>query len=153
MRYWWFSKNSKFHWWRAFFDHTQPKTYKLFYKFLESIFACHKSSWFINSHLRYGWFKNSVIWLGKNILTPPKENFQIIFLQSVSVTALRLLKSDWLIAILTFPKWRFSNHLLSSFNLSQHARNHSDWPTFSWDMADLGLLKSDSLRAILTTSN
>ena len=28
------------------------------------------------------------------------------------------------------PKWKLSSHLLSSFSLSQHAKNHADWPTY-----------------------
>ena len=88
------------------------RIYKPPFMFLESISACQKSSWFINSYLRYNWFRNSAIWLVKSLF---------------DLTKLKNFKSTFL------------------FLQFQHARNHADWPCYSWDIANLKVTSATKL--------
>ena len=74
------------------FNYTQLKIFKfIFWLFLIYLFVCHKSSWFINSYLRKGLFKNSTIWLAKSILQT------VFYLPSIYLSMKKIILIDHII--------------------------------------------------------
>ena len=53
--------------WEHFQLYKTENLHKPSFMFLESISAWLKSNWFINSYLKYGWFKKAAIWLAEKI--------------------------------------------------------------------------------------
>ena len=59
---------------------------------------------------------------------------------SWDIAGLRILKLDWLRALLTIPDKKFTNHILHFLNLYLHATNQVDSLTLTRDVADSGIL-------------
>lgn len=89
----WF-KNPKI--WELFWA-CSTKILQTAFRFLGSIYACQKPSWFISSYPHNSWFKNSAF------LTHPTKTFKshFVFLQSLSTCK----KSRWTFSVPTPQKW------------------------------------------------
>ena len=125
-----------------FLKSTQPKIYKLFYKFLKSIFACHKSSWLINSHLRYGWFKNSVIWLDKKIFDPTQRKFPN-YLPSISLSGCFKTPEIWLVDSY-FDHTQLNIHT-SSFTFLESISTYQKLCWFIWRIYTVAIWLAESI--------
>ena len=76
-------KITKSDWPRAFL---KKPYYKPTFTSLKFLFACQKSSWFINAYLKHSWLKNSEIWLPEAIFHPTQQKCfksPFIFLKSI----------------------------------------------------------------------
>lgn len=66
------------------------------------------------------------------------------------IVDLRIPQPDSSRSSLTSSNKKFSSHLLSSFNLSPYAKNHSDWHCYCW-LVDIRILQPHWLRAFWLT--
>ena len=71
----------------------------------------------------------------------------VSLISSWDTAKFRVLLPEWSHPFMTMPTPIFSNHLLTSMNLYQHAKNQFFSSFFSRDIVDLKILQSDWPRA------